>query len=194
MVFFALKIWVRTPTNQGNMGFHGSVCVFSLEIMPAFKRKTNGGNKKVSTRLATLWWEGEALCEFCPPRIPMEIAWMSECCKKNLVCGLWGRLHIKYTWQQLSIDVSQTMLIWCMSVILVSLTIVGYMTSPWYFLGCFLMEETHDKNFMGSPSHEKMLFFSLWNKGVTKHTRPLSRWWFQIFLFSPLPGEMIQFD
>ena len=51
--------------------------------MPAFKRKTNGGNKKVSTRLATLWWEGEALCEFCPPRIPMEIAWMSECCKKK---------------------------------------------------------------------------------------------------------------
>ncbi len=21
-----------------------------------------------------------------------------------------------------------------------------------------------------------------------------SRWWFQIFLFSPVPGEMIQFD
>ena len=62
--FFALKIWVITPRNEGNVGFHGSVCVFSLEIMPALKRKTNGGNKKVSTRLATLWWEGEALCEF----------------------------------------------------------------------------------------------------------------------------------
>ena len=44
-----------------------------------------------------------------------EFPWrLHECrnvVKKNLVCGLWGRLHIKYTWQQLSINVSQTMLI-----------------------------------------------------------------------------------
>ena len=188
MGFFALKTWVRTPKDQGNVGFHGSVCVFSLEIMPAFKRK-----QWAIRRSQQGWRLSGGRVKLYVNFVHREFPWrLHECrsvVKKNLVCGLWWQLHIKYTWQQLSIDVSQTMLIWCMSVILVSLTIVGYMTSPWYFLGCFLMEETHDKNFMGSPSHEKMFFFRCETKGLQNTPDHYLGGGFKYFYFHPYLGK-----
>ena len=39
-----------------------------------------------------------------------------------------------------------------------------------------------------------MKFNKLCEKWCRQNTEPWTRWWFQMFFFSPLPGEMIQFD
>ncbi len=62
-----------------------------------------------------------------------------------------------------------------------------------------LFNQKHKHNCLSLPCLKKLAFLKdkQLKKKKEKHTCPLqniSRWWFQIFIFLHLPGEMIQFE